>query len=256
MTESYTESFTLSLAAVDMLGEALGVDCRRFPFQISGIGDFVEDRVRIARAVFTDLERRRLVRDDRLDMDVADALRLLARHRVAIAVMGTLDDESPLYARVSTDGERGLLVLQEGQIFRFEFVSPESLARTAVSLLPRLRPAHGQSVTISAPKPVVANEEPHGFAKPLRPARTTSQAQLVAAREMLRKPRTGAGYFVVSAVDRDGRESRAPGLSWLDTEEGRYMAQADPEQGGGTFAPADTVRLVQQLESLIESVTG
>jgi len=249
-----TDSFTLSLAAVDILGEALGVDCRRFPFQIAGIGDFVEDRVRIAKAVFADLERRRLVRDDRLDTDVADALRLLGRHRVAIAVMGTLDDQSGLYARVSADADRGVLVLQEGQIFRFEFVSPESLARTAVSLLPRLRPAHGQSVTIAAPQSVVAPEEPRGFAKPLRPARTTSQAQLTAAREMLRKPRTGAGYFIVSIVDQNGRETSAPGLSWLDTEDGRYMAQADPDQGGGTFAPADTVRLVQQLEALIEGL--
>lgn len=252
-----TESFTLSLAAVDILAEALGVDCRRYPFKIGGIGDFVDDRVRIAQAVFADLSRRGLVRDERLDADVADALRLMARYRVAIAVMGTLDDESGLYARVSAGTDRGLLVIQEGQMFRFEFIRPESLARTAVSLLPRLRPGHGQSVTITAaaePKPV-ATEEHRGFAKPLRPARTPSQSQLLAAQEMLRKPRTGAGYFVVSTMDSTGRETQAPGLSWLDTEEGRYMAQANPDQDGGTFAPADTVRLIQQLEDLIESVS-
>ncbi|TCO65068.1 ESX secretion-associated protein EspG [Actinocrispum wychmicini] len=249
-------SFTLSAAAVDIVAEALGVDCRRYPFQVSGIGDFVEERVRIAQAVFADLARRGLVRDERLDPDVAEALRLMARYRVAIAVMGTLDDESGLYARVSAGTDRGLLVIQEGQMFRFEFISPESLARVAVSLLPRLRPGHGQSVTITtaAPKPV-ATEEHRGFAKPLRPARTPSESQLVAAQEMLRKPRTGAGYFVVSAMDSTGRETRAPGLSWLDTEEGRYMAQANPDQDGGTFAPADTVRLIQQLDDLIESVT-
>jgi hypothetical protein len=249
-----TESFTLSLAAVDILAEALGVDCRRYPFQLPGIGDFVEDRVRIAQAVFADLTRRRLVRDERLDPDVAEGLRLMSRYRVAIAVMGTLDDESPLYARVSAGSERGLLVMQEGQMFRFEFVRPESLTRTAVSLLPRLRPGHGQSVTIRAASKPVAGEEHQGFGRPLRPALTPSQSQLVAAQEMLRKPRTGAGYFVVSAMDNAGHETRAPGLSWLDTEEGRYMAQAHPEQGGGTFAPADTIRLVQQLEDLIATV--
>jgi hypothetical protein len=253
-----TESFTLSLAAVDILAEALDVDCRRYPFQLPGIGDFVHDRVRIAQAVFADLTRRRLVRNDRLDPDVAEGLRLMSRYRVAIAAMGTLDDESGLYARVSASTERGLLVIQEGQLFRFEFIRPESLARTAVSLLPRLRPGHGQSVTIAAPsasKPVVG-EEHQGFGRPLRPARTASQSQLIAAQEMLRKPRTGAGYFVVSAMDSAGHEVRAPGLSWLDTEEGRYMAQAHPELGGGTFAPADTVRLVQQLEGLISAVAG
>ncbi|CAM3445759.1 ESX secretion-associated protein EspG [Kibdelosporangium persicum] len=248
-----TESFTLSLAAVDILAEALGVECRRFPFQLPGIGDFVEDRVRIAQAVFADLTRRGLVHDERLDPDVAEALRLMSRHRVAIAVMGTLDDESPLYARVSTDGERGLLVTLEDQMFRFEFVRPESLARTAVSLLPRLRPGHGQSVTITA-KPAATEEKREGFGREVRPARTASQAQLLAAQEMLRKPRTGAGYFVVSVMDRAGRETRAPGLSWLDTEEGRYMAQAHPDDGGGTFAPADTIRLVQQLEDLMDSL--
>lgn len=248
-----TDSFTLSLAAVDILAEALGVDCRRFPFQLPGVGDFVEDRVRIAQAVFTDLTRRGLVRNDQLNADVAEGLRLMSRYRTAIAVMGTLDDESPLYARVSADGDRGLLVIQDGQMFRFEYVRPESLARTAVSLLPRLRPGHGQSVTITA-KPAVAEQKREGFGREVRPARTASQSQLIAAQEMLRKPRTGAGYFVVSVMDREGRETKAPGLSWLDTEEGRYMAQAHPDDGGGTFAPADTIRLVQQLEDLMSSL--
>jgi hypothetical protein len=250
------ETFTLSLAALDILAEAVGVDPRRYPFQLPGIGDFVEDRIRIAQAVFADLGRRGLIRNERLDPDVAEGLRLMSRYRVAIAVMGTLDDESGLYARVSAGDDQGMLVIQEGQMFRFEFIRPESLARTAVSLLPRLRPGHGQSVTIAAaPKPV-ENEEHSGFARPLRPARTTSQSQLLAAQEMLRKPRTGAGYFVVSAMDSRGHETSAPGLSWLDTEEGRYMAQAHPESGGGTFAPADTIRLVQQLDDLISSVTA
>ncbi|ONI73036.1 hypothetical protein ALI144C_44595 [Actinosynnema sp. ALI-1.44] len=250
-----TESFTLSLAAVDILAEALGVDCRRYPFQLPGIGDFVDDRVRIAKAVFADLARRGLVRGEQLSPSIADGLRLMSRYRVAIAVMGTLDDQSDLYARVSADGDRGLLVIQEGQMFRFEFVRPESLARTAVSLLPRLRPGHGQSVTVTA-RPVAIEEKREGYAREVRPARTMSQAQMIAAQEMLRKVRTGAGYFVVSAVDRDGRETRAPGLSWLDTEDGRYMAQAHPDDGGGTFAPADTVRLVQQLEDLMSSLAG
>jgi hypothetical protein len=248
-----TETFTLSLAAVDIVTEGLGVDCRRFPFQLPGIGDFVEDRVRIAQAVFADLGRRGLVRGEKLDPAVAEGLRLMARYRVAIAVMGTLDDESGLYARVCADGDRGLLVTQEGQMFRFEFVRPESLARTAVSLLPRLRPGHGQSVTITTGS-VATAEKPEGFSRPVRPARTASQSQLAAAQEMLRKPRTGAGYFVVSAMDSNGRETRAPGLSWLDTEEGRYMAQAHPGEGGGTFAPADTIRLVHQLDDLMASV--
>lgn len=250
------ETFTLSLAALDILAEAVGVDPRQYPFQLPGIGDFVEDRIRIAQAVFADLGRRGLIRNERLDPDVAEGLRLMSHYQVAIAVMGTLDDESGLYARVSAGDDQGMLVIQEGQMFRFEFIRPQSLARTAVSLLPRLKPGHGQSVTIAATssKPV-EKEEHRGFARPLRPARTASQSQLLAAQEMLRKPRTGAGYFVVSAMDSRGRESRAPGLSWLDTEEGRYMAQAHPESGGGTFAPADTIRLVQQLEDLITSVT-
>jgi ESX secretion-associated protein EspG len=249
-----TDSFTLSLAAVDILAEALGVDCRRFPFRLPGIGDFADDRVRIAEAVFADLSQRRLVRNDKLDPAVADALRLMSRYRVAIAVMGTLEPESGLYARVSSDGERGLLVVQDGQMFGFDFIRPESLARTAVSLLPNVRPGHGQSVTITA-SPAEPAEQPEGFSRPVRPARTASQSQLAAAQEMLRRPRTGAGYFVVSAVDRDGREHEAPGLSWLDTDDGRYMAQAHGNgAGGGTFAPADTVRLVAQLDELMTSL--
>src|SRR2546423_5870937 len=98
-----TDSFTLSLAAVDILSEALGVDCRRFPFQLPGIGDFVADRVRIAQAVFTDLGRRGLIRNELLSPDVAEGLRLMSRHSVAVAVMGTLDVQSGLYARACAD---------------------------------------------------------------------------------------------------------------------------------------------------------
>ncbi|HEY0641426.1 MAG TPA: ESX secretion-associated protein EspG, partial [Pseudonocardiaceae bacterium] len=63
-----------------------------------------------------------------------------------------------------------------------------------------------------------------------------------AAEAMLRRPRTGAGYFVVQAR---GREAQDGTVTWFDTDAGRYAAR------GGTFLPVDGARLRQVLGRLI-----
>jgi hypothetical protein len=65
--------------------------------------------------------------------------------------------------------------------------------------------------------------------------------------------------FTVTGRDRRiGKELRGGTLSWIDTDEGRYLAVSRPPADDGqvrsTFSPADHVRLVHQLGEMIESV--
>jgi EspG family len=236
-----------------------------FPFQIPSFGALIEDRINIARAVQGDMQRRGLARGDDVDPSVLTALRLVADYHVAIAVMGTVDGGREIYGRASATPRGGVVVRQDQQMLVFELIRPETLAHAAVALLPNEKAGPGQSVMITTPAAPAPqrnrDEEDAGFsfAQPVRGTRGMSEAQLGVAKEILRRPRKGGGYFVVSGKDRRGHEIQAPGLSWIDTDAGRYLVQTRPGEGGqshGTFAPADAARLTHQLSDLLRSVSG
>jgi ESX secretion-associated protein EspG len=250
-------SFTLSLAAADIVAQFLGVNLRLFPFDIPSVGQFQADRTRIARAVFTDLAKRGLANPNGLDPELERAVRTVSDYVIAVAVMGTVEKTKEIYARVCATNETGVLAVKEKQSMRLELIRPTALALTLAGLLPKLQAGPGQSVTISpAPaRPRREDDERSVFGE--QPRASTDQQQRAAA-AYLARPRTGTGFFAVSARDRHGREVRAGGLTWLDTDAGRYLTLSRPEDAEGavtgTIFPADTARLTQQLGEMIESV--
>ena len=252
-------SFTLSLAAADIVAELLGVNIRMFPFEIPSVGQFQVDRQRIARAVLLDLAKRGLVRGDDLDPELKLAMRTLSNYVIAVAVMGTVEKSREIYARASATSDTGVVVVKEDQSMRFELIRPTSLALALVDLLPRMQAGPGQSVTIRQPPPPARHRrddnEQMVFGERVR---ATAEQQLRTATSYLSRPRTGTGFFAVSGRDRHGREVRAGGLTWLDTDQGRYLTLSRPpdEDGAvtGTFSPADSARLTHQLGEMIESV--
>jgi hypothetical protein len=250
-------TFGLSFAAVDILSAGLQVNCRVYPFQIPGFGEFAEDRVRIAGAIKEDLISRGLADQRDLSPDVADAIRLLADYQVAVAVMGDVEGGKKVYARGAATARKGMVVLQEENILKFEIVRPEGLARSIVALLPNAKAGPGQSVTITRPK---AHPKPQdddlGFRR-VAPPRTNSTAQLRGAEEILIRKRLGSGHFAVTGRDRNGKIAHAPGLGWIDTDAGRYLVQAHASEDvdGGTFFPADNARIIHQLNELLKSVS-
>jgi hypothetical protein len=247
-------SFSLSLAAVDVLSQTLNVNTRLFPFEIPSFGRMQEDRVGIARAVFADLARRGLIRDGDLVPDLRQALLTLADYRIAIAAMGTLEEGRTLFARASAAAEHGVLAVQEGERLRLEPIRPTALAVTMVGLLPRLEAGVGQSVTLT--KPAAAVGARPDYLSQVHASRP-KDAALRIAESYLSKPRTGSGFFAVTARDRHGKEIRAGELAWYDTDAGRYLSLSRPPghdgQVHGTFSPADPARLTQALSQLIES---
>jgi hypothetical protein len=250
-------TFGLSFAAVDILSEGLGVNCRMYPFKIPSFGEFFEDRARIAEAIRDDLLRRGLADHQNLAPDVVDAIRLMSDYQVAVGVMGDVEGGT-VFARGAATARRGMVVLQEDQILKFELVRPESLARSIVALLPAAKAGPGQSVTITKPKPTRQDDE-QGFRQPIAtPRGATTTAQLRGAEEMLRRKRLGSGHFVVTGRDRHGRTTEAPGLGWIDTDAGRYLVQAHERENvtSGTYFPADSARIIHQLNELLKSVSG
>jgi len=249
-------SFGLSFAAVDILSEGLGVNCRVYPFEIPSFGEFPEDRVRIADAVRADLINRGLADYRDLAPDVRDGLGLLSNYQVAIAVMGDVQEGRTIFARGAATARKGMVVRQDDQILRFDMVRPESLARSVVGLLPPLNPGPGQSVTISRPN-TTARPDDTGFGQRVRTPRTTNTAQIRIAEDILRRKRLGSGHFTVTGRDRFGKAVRAPGLGWIDTDAGRYLVQshADEEATTGTYFPADNNRIIHQLNELLKAVS-
>lgn len=254
-------SFSLSLAAVDIVAQLLGVNVRLFPFEIPSVGQLQEDRLRIARAVFTDLAKRGLVRDGGVDPELERAMRTLSDYVIAVAVMGTVEKERKIYARASASGDIGVLAVKEAQSMRIELVRPTALALSLVGLLPKAEAGPGQSVTINQPPRAkhrrTDDDNEQNLFGPVRSTKGSSEQQLRIATAYLSRPRTGTGFFVVSGRDRNGREIRAGGLTWLDTDAGRYLSLSRSpaeEAPSCTLTPADSARMTHHLGEMIESV--
>jgi hypothetical protein len=252
--------YALSLAAVDVLAQTLDVNLRLFPFEIPSVGRMQADRTRIAKAVFVDLNRRGLIQHGEIEPELRQALHTLADYRVAVASMGTLSADEQLFARASAsaNGEIGVLAVQRGQQLRVEQIRPTALAVTMVGLLPKADAGTGQSVTLTKPATAASGGRDGELFTQVHGS-IGADPVLRIAEGYLARPRTGSGFFAVSARNRHGREVRAGEIGWFDTDLGRYLHLSPPPDSEGrvhgTFSPADPARLTQQLGQLIDSVT-
>ena len=249
--------FRFSLTEAQVLAEGLDTEIRLFPFQFPGSSSLLEDQLRTIVRVGEDLEKRGIYRQGRLLPDVKLGFQLLSHYRHAVAVMGTVDVNREVYARVSTDGRNGVLVVKQGDVMDFQLIRPEAITRTAVSLLPRLPPGPGSSVTVSQQVPVASgsrheDEQPQSFM--VSGTRSGADSQRGFAEEILRRPRTGAGYFVPEHTGRDGKPVSLSGLGWLDTNDGRYMISGGlgrDGRGWASYAPADQASIEHQLRQIL-----
>lgn len=249
--------YTLSLPAVDVLAQTLGVNVRQFPFEIPYFGEHERERRNIAREVFLDLNRKGLIQNGDVDPQLSRALRTLSEYVITVAVMGTVEKTKKIYARAAAAGETGVLAVKNGETLRLELIRPTALAVTLVGLLPPLESAPGQSVTITLPG--TDQPDPDNVLAPVYANRTANEQQVRLAESYLNRPRTGTGLFTISGRDRrTGRERQAGHVTWIDTEAGRYLTVVRPPDSSGqvrsTFSPADPPRLTTQLAELIESV--
>ena len=261
-------SFSLSLAAMDLLWEQLRLGTPVRIFEIPSVGATMRDRERLRAAVLDDLTSRGLAHRGRLSGEVEEALLALGRFATAIDVVGLLDDEERLLARSATDGRVGVLARLRDQSVAFDTFRPDAMLAEAVRLIGDEKPGPGRSVTYPEPDPEAdrraalrrRREDGGGFRgvfEPARPQQSGYQLERRAAQTMWERPRRRIGMFTVYGRDRSGREVVTPVLSWFDTDDGRYLGHVRPGPDGQqwtTYSPADSRRITQQLAGMLDSV--
>ncbi|WP_433470926.1 ESX secretion-associated protein EspG [Saccharomonospora azurea] len=253
------QSFSLSLAAVDILFEQLKLGRAPFPFEVPHLGTTHTERSQIRQAVFRDLESRDLMRRGRLDADAEAALSTFARGRVAVTAAAKLENGSKLFARSAGEGQFAVLAKRDGNLVVFNLIRPEGLVPEIVNLIPSARPAPGQSVTLAKPElkqqgPRHAAEDSYDpFAGVSAPASRAS-VQERAVQRMFEKPTKQMGQFTAFTQGRREQRHLDP-VVWFDTEDGRIFSTRRTGEDGQTwltYAPADNARIIQQLMSQVQ----
>lgn len=247
-------SFSLSLAAVDILLEQLGFGRAPTPFEVPHVGTTVEQRAMIRDAVVRDLTGRGLWSRGRLDADAELALATFARGSVTVNAAAELGDRH-LFARVASDGQFAVLARQEENLIVFEEVRPTGIVPAIVDLLPLTPAAPGQSVTISRPprKPRHQRRDDayDPFADVTGPRSPSGGGpQLRMIERVFQEPKKRVGQFTAQA-----RGGSFPPLAWFDTPSGRWLMSSRAAEDGRrwiTYAPADNARLAQQLYAQLE----
>jgi len=211
-----TTPFTLSLAAVDVLWEDLGLGVPVYPLDVPRNGVTHDEHAAIRAAVFDDLARRGLARERRVEPRVAAAFTTMAAPDASVSAVGMAAGRELLALAVSTR-ERAVLAVQDGQYLSIDYPRPSNLVGALLGLLPDIRRGIGQSVTISAG--------------------SGARSEKALARSSLERPRTAFGRLSVS-----GSQAVPFELNWFDTDRGRYVCYSRSSQGGGawiTYTPAD-----------------
>lgn len=259
-------SFSLSLAAVDLLWEQLRLGTPVRIFEIPSVGATMSDRDRLTAAVYDDLTSRNLAYRGRLVAEVEEALYALGRFHTVIDVVGLLSHEDRLLARSATDGHVGVLARLGDRSVAFDTFRPDAMLAEAVRLIGDEKPGPGRSVTYPEPDPeadrqaALRRREDGGFRgvfEPVRPQQGGHDLERRAAQAMWERPRKRIGMFTVYGRDRSGREVSTPVLSWFDTDDGRYLGHSGPGPDGRrwtTYSPADSGRITRQLAGMLDSV--
>jgi hypothetical protein len=69
--------------------------------------------------------------------------------------------------------------------------------------------------------------------------------------------RLGGGHVIVTGQGRHGERLTATPLSWLDTEDGRYLVQAETDESGfvtAHYLPAGTADVANAVRQAISSI--
>jgi ESX secretion-associated protein EspG len=229
----------LTPVALDFVWESLAAGEPPYPLDVRSHGATMDERRAIRHRVWEDLRTQHMLDlDGRLSPDVEDWLTLLTHGTRSIDAVfeGTA-------ALAVGDGTRALLATQNADGLTLRPIDPSALVSSVVALLP----AHprGKEHSISIP---VAE---------LRSPRSPMDREVMKA--LADRPKLRAGQLAANARNAMGGRSRAPVLSWFDTDEGRYLTYSSKGRDGTewmTIAPADAATLRHRLTELLSSVSA
>jgi hypothetical protein len=243
----------LSLPALDALWEDLNLGVVPFPLEVRSHGETIEERGRIKAAVYSDLERRGLVRAKRAEPELEDLLQLLARPTISIDAVAMLDmnDQRPLKAVAVASGRQALLVVQGELKVSITAIRETALTASIVDVLPQVRSGPGVPVSL----PVDSIHSAGGRHSRPDPENKMKLQRLGA---VMQRPIIRAGQFGITIREPHGRSRRLPGIGWFDTDAGRYMNLVRGASDGEswlTLTPADSPRIAHRLsEELLKAL--
>lgn len=241
------ETITLSIPAVDVLGEQLNLNVRQYPFEFPRLGASAEERERIVHQVWEELEAAGHARSGRPEPEVEDALYLLSGSEVSIAAAGLLDVRAGyrLAARVVATGEVGVSGVIDGRgMLRMDFLAPDDLPETSAGLLPDAPRGAGSAVSAAVERP------------PSRqgPPAVSDTEGLRAVEAITARPKFRIGHFLVSGAERRrrGEGGNLPSLTWFDNDQGRYAMIGDAETL--SCGPTDKGGIAGQLGDMLDRI--
>jgi hypothetical protein len=256
-----TPEFLLSPAELDVLWHDLELGRMPYPLDVPSLGSTMEERARLRLDVLDGLTSRGLANDRRL----ADFLRLLSDHQVAVDAVANMD-RRPVRAVVASDGDQAVLVVvDEDQIGLVE-VRPTSLAKSIVGVLSdgSAGPGSALSLRLETLAAAVAlqdepdeNDDPWGDEEldekqALQRAGLSKQDASVIS-ELAENRVAGGQFGVTRRGENQYRNVRAEVLvNWFDTPQGRYLMVR--ENGWLSLSPTDNERIANRIDSVLASV--
>ncbi|MQA09653.1 MAG: hypothetical protein GEU98_14085 [Pseudonocardiaceae bacterium] len=265
--------FELPFPAFDFLWEDLHLGPKPFPLEIPSHGDTMTERARLREAVYANLTERQLVHNGRLEPEVEDTLRLVARPSICVDAVANLDlgGETPLRALGASSGRYAVLVVQRELVVEFRPVRDTALISSLVELIPATRQGPGQPVSL--PSSAIAGQsdqsgqsgrsrqggqhhrdESGPIVTRARDSTAQYRGQLHQLNKIQEQRVLRAGQFGVSTAGSSGRPKRIGGLSWFATDEGQYTTGITRSSDGAdwvTVTPCDAARLTQQIGQLL-----
>jgi hypothetical protein len=254
----------LSLPAVDVLSEDLGLTGLPFPLEVRSHGDTTEERARIKAAVYGLLEQRELAMSGAPVPKLAEALRLLSAPKISIDLVALIKatDSQPMRAVVAARGKRAVLAVQRDLTINLSTVRESAIVSSILELLPPVKAGPGLSLAL--PGSVLDRRDGGRHRRTesgngaVLSAVTEHHNELRILDSIMERPTIRAGTIGVVLRDDRGRVQRLPGIGFFDTDQGRYATTV--QRGGDgedwtSLSPADNSRLSHRLaETLVTAL--
>ncbi|GLZ30984.1 ESX secretion-associated protein EspG [Lentzea sp. NBRC 105346] len=252
-----TPEYLLTPAELDVLWHELELGRLPYPLDVPSVGGTADERARMRRTLLD--ERPDLVGDQRL----ADFLRLLAEHEIAVDAVAHL--ERPVRAVAVSSGDRAVLAVIDSDRVGLLEIRPTALARSIVEVLPD--GAAGPGIALSLRQetldaavrlyedPPEDDDDPWGGTDlnerdALRQAGLSEQDAAQIAE--LAAGRVAGGQFGVSRWSQFRTERAGALITWFDTHNGRYLMVN--ENGWLSLSPTDNERIAARISSVLTTV--
>jgi len=251
----------------DFLWEAAGIGELPYPLQVRSHGATMDERSALRQRAHDELKARG-VRDHygRLEPRFEDWLRVLSQGTTTIDAVHIPDFQvPPVSILAASDGELGVVAIQDSDGIWIRPAFAEGLASVVVDLLPQ--GARGTEASITLPVDEALRIPPARAVVPVgaetRPKRRSLSDAPSDPREayarLAGQPRLRGGQLAAnSRSDVSGRR-RSPVLGWFDTATGRYLSLSRPGADGRewvTVAAADAKTLRTRLAEMVASVSS